>query len=285
MAVEIRIISNERSDCGEGPIWNQRSNTVSWVDIAGQKWHQVEMISKAKTKTFAVPTVIGAIVERSGGGYFAAVKAGYASIDPTGKFSSEIDLLPTEERMNDAKVDSRGRFWAGSTALDFTLGIGKLHVLEPDLTMRVAETGLALPNGLGWSPDNTVFYLVDSVQRVMWRYDFAEESGFISNREVLINFPDDGSMPDGLCVAEDGTLIVAMWDGSRLEVFSPAGAGIETIPMPVKRPTSCTFAAGKTLIVTSAAVEQDFEQYPLSGLTLAVDGLQYSGLASAVFRG
>ena len=287
MPLSIAPISAERSDCGEGPIWNPKTNTVSWVDIAGKKWHQVELRGGALTKTFVVPTIIGAIVERSKGGYFAAVKEGYGSINANGEYSPEMKFLPRDERMNDAKVDSGGRFWAGSTALDFTLGKGKLHVLESGREDRIVETGLALPNGLGWSPDNKFLYFVDSMQRVMWRYDFDEVAGSISNRKVLVVFPEDGSLPDGLCVADDGSIFVAMWDGSRIEVFNADGAARQTIAMPVKRPTSCTFVGANRdiLAVTSAAGEQDLTKYPFSGFTLAVTGLPYTGPASEIFHG
>ncbi len=287
MQLTIVPISNERSDCGEGPFWNHKTNTVTWVDIAGNKWHQIELREGAISKTFKVPTIIGAIVERSRGGYFAAVKEGYGSIDSFGKYSNEIDFLPENERMNDAKVDTRGRFWAGSAAMDFELGLGKLHLIESGCEDRIMETGLALPNGLGWSPDNKYFYLVDSMQSVMWRYDFNEETGSITNRKVLITFPNDGAVPDGMCIADDGSLFVAMWDGARVEVFTAEGAPLQTIQMPVMRPSSCTFGGANrnVLIVTSAAGEQNLEQFPLSGLTFSVTGLPFTGPASEVFNG
>jgi sugar lactone lactonase YvrE len=284
VTIRIKPISEDRSDCGEGPIWNPHTKTVSWVDIAGSKWHQIALENGPKSRIFHVPTIIGAVVERNSGGYFAAVKEGFASLDANENYSTEINFLPNDQRMNDAKVDSRGRFWAGSNAIDFTPGQGRLHLLDIDLTLRIMETGLTLPNGLGWSPDNRSFYLVDSMQRIMWRYDFDEDLATLSNREVLVRFPDDASLPDGLTVTDDGLIIVAMWDGSRLEVFTPEGAPSATIPMPVKRPSSCTFAGDK-LIVTSAAGEQDLERFPLSGLTLLIEGLPYTGPASAAFNG
>lgn len=284
MAISIRSISDERSDCGEGPIWDPKTEIISWVDIAGSKWHQVGLNEGSKSMTYPVPTIIGAVVERHRGGYFAAVKEGFASLDINGNYSTEIDFLPKDQRMNDAKVDSRGRYWAGSTALDFSPGLGQLHLLNTDHTHRVMESNLTLPNGLGWSPDNKKFYLVDSMQRTMWRYDFDEVSAEISNREIMVRFPDDGSVPDGLTVTNDGLIIVAMWDGARLEVINPDGTPSATIPMPVMRPSSCTFAGDK-LVVTSAAGDQDLEKFPLSGLTLLVEGLPYTGPASAVFNG
>jgi len=285
----IRAISNERSDCGEGPIWNSSTGILSWVDIAGNKWHQVSLSSSGQTatKTFKVPTVIGAIVERSQGGYLAAVKEGFGLVSVEGKYSSDISFLSSKERMNDAKADAKGRYWAGSCELGFAPGQGKLHMIDENKVIRTMEKGLTLPNGLGWSPDNKSFYFVDSMQHVMWKYDFDLESGDISNRRVLVNFADDGSVPDGMCVADDGSLFVAMWGGYRVEVYSPNGVLKEIIPVPVQQPSSCTFAGpdGTTLIVTSASGGTDIVSEPLNGLPLAIDGLGYSGQESTVFHG
>jgi sugar lactone lactonase YvrE len=285
----IRAISSDRSDCGEGPIWNPITNVVTWVDIAGKKWHQASLDQNdfSKSKTFPISTVIGAIVERHAGGFFAAVEEGFGSIDVNGEYKLEIDFLPDGERMNDAKADARGRWWAGSTAMDFELGKGRLHVIEPDRKIRTIEAGLALPNGLAWSPDNKSFYLVDSMQRLLWRYDFDLETGNVAHRRVLVRFANDGSVPDGMTVADDGSLLVAIWDGSRIEVFSPDGVTKEIIHLPVKRPTSCTFAGtdGSTLVVTSAASDIDTEKEPMSGLTLAIEGLGYTGRPSEAFGG
>jgi sugar lactone lactonase YvrE len=84
-----------------------------------------------------------------------------------------------------------------------------------------------------------------------------------------------------MCITHDGYLVVALWDGSRLDVFSPEGRKIEEIQLPVKRPTSCTFAGagGTTIVVTSAA--QDFgdpNDSRLDGMVLALDGTGLSGL-------
>lgn len=285
----LRAISSERSDCGEGPIWNSETGIVSWVDIAGNKWHQVALDANenSQTKTFKVPTIIGAVVERSGNGYFAAVKEGFGLISQDGTYTQDKSFLSANERMNDAKADAKGRYWAGSCDLKFTPGLGKLHVIETGKEVRTVETGLTLPNGLGWSPDNKSFYFVDSMQHLMWRYDFDLDSGEISNRKVLVQFADDGSVPDGMCVSSDGSLFVAIWGGYRVEVYSPEGELKEIISLPVKQPSSCAFAGkdGTTLIVTSAAGNTDIEKEPLNGLTLAVDGLGYSGPVSTVYRG
>ncbi|MFF3467970.1 SMP-30/gluconolactonase/LRE family protein [Streptomyces sp. NPDC001984] len=74
-----------------------------------------------------------------------------------------VDRMPLEAnlRMNDGKVDSHGRFWAGSNDREFAPGQGRLHRWDRDAPSVVVVDGLVLPNGLGWNAEDTVMYLAD----------------------------------------------------------------------------------------------------------------------------
>jgi len=284
--MQIKVLSEVVSDVGEGPLYNASENSVTWVDITGKKWHKCNFDS-GKTISHEVPKMIGAIVERKNGGYFGAVEEGFAEINATNGYEVVIDFLPAEERMNDAKADGLGRWWAGSNAIDFTAGKGQLHKLNPDKSYETVLTGLTLPNGLGWSPDNTKFYLVDTFASSLWIFDFDYSSGKLSNQKLMHKFDDSKGYPDGMCVTNDGTLLIAMWDGSRIEVISSSGEVQEPIHLPVQRPTSCTFGGllGDELIVTTAARELDLNAQPLSGKLLSLVGTGFSASESNKYHG
>ena len=284
--MQIKVISDVISDVGEGPLYNASENSVTWVDITGKKWHKCDFDS-GKTISHDVPKMIGAIVERKNGGYFGAVEEGFAEINATNGYEVVIDFLPAEERMNDAKADGLGRWWAGSNAIDFTAGKGQLHKLNPDKSYETVLTGLTLPNGLGWSPDNTKFYLVDTFASSLWIFDFDYSSGKLSNQKLMHKFDESKGYPDGMCVTRDGTLLIAMWDGSRIEVISSSGEVQEPILLPVQRPTSCTFGGvlGNELIVTTAARELDLNAQPLSGKLLSLVGTGFSASESNKYHG
>ena len=284
--MQIQVISDVVSDVGEGPLYNASENSVTWVDITGKRWHKCDFTS-GKTNSHDVPTMIGAIVERNKGGYFGAVEEGFAEVNPANGYEVVVDFLPSEERMNDAKADGLGRWWAGSNAIDFTAGKGRLHKLNPDRSFDTVLTGLTLPNGLGWSPDNSKFYLVDTFASSLWVFDFDYKSGNLSNQQLMHKFDDSKGYPDGMCVTSDGTLLIAMWDGSRIEVISNTGEVKDPIILPVQRPTSCTFggASGGDLIVTTAARELDLAAQPLSGKLLSVSGTGFSGSESTKYHG
>jgi sugar lactone lactonase YvrE len=283
--MKIRTISETLSDLGEGPVWNPVTNEVTWVDIGRQRFHKSDF-DTGQTQTFSFATPICAIAERSDGGYIAATGDGFAKISANGEFSPLHTFLDETMRFNDGKVDAAGRFWAGSMALDLTPNSGSLFVLDIDGSYRKVLGNLTLSNGLAWSPDNQFFYHIDSIPGVMKRFNFNLETGTLSNESTFLTFEPSQGTPDGMNITHDGYLVVALWDGSRLEVFSPEGRKVEEFQLPVKRPTSCTFAGayGATLVVTSAA--QDFHDpndSHLDGMVLALDGTGLSGVPSRIF--
>lgn len=136
------------------------------------------------------------------------------------------------------------------------------------------ESGLTLPNGMGWSPDGQAMYLVDAADRVLYIYDFDTDEGTTANRRELIRFPDDmpGS-PDGIDIDPQGNIFIAMWDGWAIVKYAPDGTLIETYGTPFPRPTSCVFADGSPprIMVTSARIRVSSDllaKYPSSGATI-----------------
>lgn len=187
--------------------------------------------------------------------------------------------------MNDAKCDPAGRFWAGSTAIDFTPGRGALHVLEADGAHRVAVDGLILPNGLDWSPAGDVFYLADTYRHEISAWDYDVTDGALTNRRPFASFNARDGMPDGLTIDVDGCIWVAMWGGHRVIRLDPAGKAIQTIDLPVAQPSSCMFGGPDldTLFVTSAAEGLQLGDGALDGSVFAIAGLRTQGLPVSRF--
>ena len=67
--------------------------------------------------------------------------------------------------MNDGACDPQGRFWAGTMADDHRAGGGALYRLDRRGRVEEMLAGLTISNGLGWSPDGSTMYLVDSGPR------------------------------------------------------------------------------------------------------------------------
>ena len=277
--MNIRAISEVISDLGEGPIWSADTNSVTWTDITQNTFHTAD-IDTGKTMSFGVPSMVGAIAHSKDGGYIAATQKGFARIGVDGKYSPLHSFLPDDMRMNDGKVDPSGRFWAGSMALSFERGRGSLYVLEKDNSYRSILDDITLSNGMGWSPDAQYFYYIDSVPGVLKRFDYDLYTGHISNPKDLITFDSSSGIPDGMSMSSDGKIVIALWDGGRIEIYEPSGEKVSEITLGVSRPTSCTFAGPNRdiLIVSTASQGIDQADEPLAGKILAVTGTGLSGL-------
>lgn len=277
--MNIRAISEVISDLGEGPIWSANTNSVTWTDITQNTFHTAD-IDTGRTMSFGVPSMVGAIAHSKEGGYIAATQKGFARIGVDGKYSPLHSFLPDDMRMNDGKVDPSGRFWAGSMELSFEKGRGSLYVLEKDNSYRSILDDITLSNGMGWSPDAQYFYYIDSVPGVLKRFDYDLYTGHISNPKDLITFDSSSGIPDGMSMSSDGKIVIALWDGGRIEIYEPSGEKVSEITLGVSRPTSCTFAGPNRdiLIVSTASQGIDRADEPLAGKILAVTGTGLSGL-------
>lgn len=280
----IRTVIEASSRVGEGPVWHQ--DRLHWVDILAGQVH-VSDLSSGSTTTITVPTWIGAAVPMRGGGHVAATREGYAQIID-GTLIDVDPFLPEGIRMNDAKCDPLGRFWAGSCAEDFTRGAGALHRLEADWSRTTLIEGLTQPNGLGWSPDASTFYLIDTQDLAVYAYPHDPDSGTLGERRVLARFDlERDGYPDGLAVDAEGCLWIAMWAGSAVLRVSPDGEVVRRLAMPVQQASSCAFVgpALADLCVTSATEGLAVEADAADGSVFLVTGLGVTGAPVSTFAG
>jgi sugar lactone lactonase YvrE len=272
---------------GEGPVWDADRGELVWVDILGGRVHRTHPGSGA-TVTYELPTFVGAAAPAAEGGFVIATREGFGYLDEEGVFESRLEFLPEGARMNDAKCDVRGRFWAGSCAMDFTPGRGALHVLEPDWSVRTILDGFTLPNGLDWSPDGRTFYLVDTVDRAVYAFGFDAEAGEVREQRTLIAFDAElPGLPDGMCVDAGGDLWIAFWGGRAVVRVSAAGELLETLDVPVAQPSSCAFGGAEldVLYVTSAREGLPENEIGLDGCVLSLAGTRARGQHVPRFAG
>lgn len=243
---------------GEGPVWLDRTQALLWTDIAGSALFLTYPDGRG-TQRFATPENIAALAPRSRGGYVAATFTGLHVVDPD---LAHWEALPTprtdrlHNRFNDGKCDARGRLWLTSTHVNERERTGALHVIHPDGHAECVLDDLVLGNGLDWSPDGHTMYVTDSVDGVIWAFDFEAERCTLANRRALIRTAPGRGMPDGLCVDTEGYLWSANWGGHSVTRHTPGGRIDSIVRLPVSRPTSCAFGGlgMHTLLVTSASL-------------------------------
>ncbi len=141
-----------------------------------------------RVETISVDRHIGAVALAAGGGYVLAAGPGFLFVNDAGSVREPVQPAAgrTDVRMNDGACDPQGRFWAGTMAYDESPGAGALYRLELDGGCTTVLTGLAISNGVGWSPDASTMYLNDSGTGRVDAFAFDGPSGAISDRRTLV---------------------------------------------------------------------------------------------------
>ena len=257
----VRCVADVHAVLGEGPVWVTRERALYWLDIKGRKIFRLD--SEGALAEWLTPLRIGSIAPRKSGGFIAGTEDGIAIVDPAAE-RFEIVARPEENlpgnRFNDGKIDRRGRFWAGTMDDREKEATGTLYCVDPDLGWRAVDGNYRVTNGPAFSPSGTIMYHNDSARQVTYAFDM-DSAGKPANRRVFLQFGQGDGYPDGMTVDSEGCLWIAFWDGGSVRRFSPSGEWLETVEMPVTRPTSCTFGGRDLdrLYVTSASIGLDEE--------------------------
>lgn len=285
----LRCVADVHAVLGEGPVWVARESALYWLDIKGRKIFRVD--DQGRLTEWPTPMRIGSIAPRRSGGFIAGTDEGIAIVDPASDLF-EIVAKPEEElaenRFNDGKVDRRGRFWAGTMDDREKAATGTLYCVDSDLSVTAVDRNYRVTNGPAFSPSGSVMYHNDSARQITYAFDM-DSAGDPSNRRTFLQFGDRDGYPDGMTVDSEGCLWIAFWDGWCLRRYSPEGEWIETVKLPVQRPTSCAFGGRDLdrLYISSASVgldEQALKMQPnAGGLFMITPGVQ--GIAEVPFAG
>src|SRR5579863_3528571 len=252
------LVADCRCSVGEGPVWDARDGALLWVDIVtGDVFHLA--IASGELTRMTLGQEVSAVLPRASGGYLLTLQDGVAAVASIEQGApvellAPVELERPENRLNDAKCDPAGRLWGGTMARERTPAAGALYRLDADLTLTRVLDGVTLSNGLGWSPDATRMYFVDSVPRTLDAFDFDLPSGAVSSRRRLIEVPAALGSPDGLAVDAEGAIWLAVWGSGAVHRHAPDGELIEVFAMPHRDVASCCFGGAdlSDLYVTTA---------------------------------
>lgn len=284
----VQCVADVHAVLGEGPVWVAREAALYWLDIKGLKIFRLD--SRGVRTEWPTPFRIGSIAPRKSGGFIAGTEKGIAAIDPE---AARFDILfnPEEDlpsnRFNDGKLDRQGRFWAGTMDDSEKSATGSLYRIDRDLSCTAVDRGYKVTNGPAFSPDGKRMYHNDSARQVTYVFDLDGEQ--LGERSVFLQFKEGEGYPDGMTVDSEGCLWVALWDGWCVRRYSPAGEWMETVKMPVARPTSCAFGGLDLdrLYISSASIGLDETasgmQPNAGGLFMITPGVR--GLEEVPFAG
>lgn len=277
---QVDCVLRIEATCGESPMWSTVESVLYWTDNVERCIHRFDPRAGRDERLGLDEDVMDIVVRRDGGLLVVTAKS-FAWLEPgSGRIQAfaEVELDRPDNRFNDGKVDRRGRYWAGSMdGQHWGRPSGAVYRLDPDGEPGLVRDGLVCANGLGWSPDDSTFYLGESFRHAIFAYDFEVERGTISNRRVFAEVgAPDGAFPDGLTVDAEGGVWSAHNAGGKVVRYDADGTPTHVIGLPVPHPTSCIFGGedSATLYITTARqgmTDDELARHPLSGSLFAID--------------
>jgi L-arabinonolactonase len=291
--MRIEVLVDVKTILGEGPLWDVEEERLYWIDSFGGNVFRCTHDGR-EVRAWDLPQKIGSMALRKQGGAVLSLARGFHFLDfKTGDVELIVDPEPgrTNNRINDGKVDRRGRFVAGTMDTMEEGPNGALYRLDPDLSLHKLDDKIIVSNGPCWSPDGGIFYFADSWSGEIWAYDYDLNTGKVSNRRTFARIDTStGGAADGSTVDAEGCLWNAQVYDGKLIRYSPDGKVERVIEMPVKKVTSVMFGGPKldTLYVTSMA-KPPLPRFPgdgvLRGSLFAIHGLGIKGVPEPRFAG
>jgi len=138
--------------------------------------------------------------------------------EPDGSLVQHGDLRPWATwHANDMVVASNGQAYVGNFGFDLdglydgtvdagAVGPASVIRVDPDGTSCEAASDIAFPNGTVITEDGGTLVIAESAGARLTAFDRADD-GSLSSRREWAALPGIG--PDGICLCEDGTILVA----------------------------------------------------------------------------
>src|SRR5262249_4612186 len=147
---------------------------------------------------------------------------------------THADLSSISERghpWNEIVVDGRGNVYINNQGFDFPGGNfapGTIALLTPDGSVRQVADGIAFPNGMAVTSDNSTLIVAESYGRKLTAFDIAVD-GSLSSRRVWAGL--NGGVPDRICLGAEGAVWYGDVPNKRCVRFGEGGQVLQTIDL------------------------------------------------------
>jgi gluconolactonase len=241
----------------EGPVWFGDARCLLWSDVPGNciwRWDE----ETGAVSTWRKPSGYANGNTRDRQGRLVTCEHGWRRVSRTELDGRVVTLADRFEGRrlnspNDVVCKSDGSIWF----TDPSFGIlgwyegakadaelpTNVYRIDTAGTLSVVAEGINQPNGLAFSPDESLLYIVESrsVPRKILAYDVVGGKS-LANRRVLIDAGPKGT-PDGFRVDVDGNLWCGWGMGEEgldgVHVFNAGGKLIGRIDLPERCANLC----------------------------------------------
>ena len=244
----------------EGPVWIGDARCLLWSDVPGDclwRWDEESGAVSAWRK----PSAFANGNTRDRQGRLITCEHGGRRVSRTELDGRIVTLADSYEGKklnspNDVVCKSDGSLWftdpsfgilgwyeGAKAPAELPTHVYRWEPGEKGGSLSVVAEGINQPNGLAFSPDESILYIVESrsVPRRILAYD-VKGAKSLANRRVLIDAGPAGT-PDGLRVDVDGNLWCGWGMGAEdldgVHVFNPDGRLIGRIGLPERCANLC----------------------------------------------
>ena len=268
---EPKVIWNSKAILGEGTLWVPSHNSIYFVDIKRKRILTLNIKTKKK-RIIKIDKEIGFLTHIKKDIFILGLQSELRIINLKNK--ETIRSIPIEEdiplnRINDGKIDPKGRLWFGTMDnLERNIKNGSLYCLDKKLNIHKVDTKYYITNGPAFI-DSENFLHTDSRSKTIYKIKIDKKYKIIKKTKFLKFFKKDGS-PDGMTIDSKKNVWVCHYGGACISVYNLKGKKIHKIDLPAKNITNCTFGGLKNneLFVTTALKglkKSEIENYKYSG--------------------
>ncbi|XP_015266451.1 PREDICTED: regucalcin-like isoform X2 [Gekko japonicus] len=225
---KVEVVVEAHCRLGESPLWEEKGNTLLFVDVSGKKVLRWNSLTK-EVQAVPVDAFVSLVALRECGGYIITQGTRFAALNWENQSVTTINNVDQDKpnnRFNDGKVDPAGRLFAGTMGNELRPAVlerkqGSLFTLFPDHSVVKHFNNVDISNGLDWSLDNRTFFYIDSLSYSVDAFDYDLQTGQIANRRSIYTMEEEEKIPDGMSIDTEGKLWVACYNGGRVIRIDP----------------------------------------------------------------
>jgi sugar lactone lactonase YvrE len=152
--------------------------------------------------------------------------------DPDGSLMTHADLTGlSRSPWNDIAADGRGNVYVNNIGFDFPVGefaLGIIALVTPDGSASQVADGIAFPNGMAVTLDNSTLIVAESYGDKLTAFDIASD-GTLSSQRVWAGL--GGGHPDGICLDAEGAIWYGDVPAQRCVRVREGGEVLQTIDL------------------------------------------------------
>jgi len=215
---------------GESPRWHE--DRLWFSNWGMQEVVAVDLNGKSEIMV-RVPTTIPFSIDWLSDGRLLVVSGPERLLlrwETDGALVTHADLRSLSDRgCNEIVVDGRGNAYVNGGGFDLPgqkAASGIIVLVTPDGSARQVAEGIAFPNGMAVTPDNSTLIIAESHGKRLTAFDIAAD-GSLSKRRVWADL--GAGVPDGICIDADHAVWYADVPNKRCVRVREGGEVLQTV--------------------------------------------------------